>query len=292
MILAGVGFILIYPTAQRDLLAAAVVASFPLFAGTLGQRQDLALLLLIMGLGLTLRARGLAVAGGFVLALLAIKIHLFLLVPVALLMRREWRMLLGLVSSGVILAVVSFWAAGLGWVQEYLALISGPGVISDPAGKPNLHGVLAGVPHAGWWELGLGLAVLVGVGVAGRRNSFELAFAGGLLGSFLVSNHAYVHDCAVLIPGLVEMVTRMNGKRRWSTITGANDLASTAPYGRGSGSRVADVGRVLGWGVAVLLLTPFPYFLPPLLIHIREGVVPALLIAAALVALTPGESKA
>jgi hypothetical protein len=142
-----------------------------------------------------------------------------------------------------------------------VGLISDPGVISNPAGKPNLHGVLAGVAHAGWWEVGLGLAVVLGVVVAGRRNSFELAFSGALLGSFLVSNHAYLHDCAVLIPGLVEIATRV--KRQ--------------PLAR--------------W-LAVTLLTPFPYFLPPLLVHIREGVVPAVLIGCTLLALVKGERKA
>jgi hypothetical protein len=300
MILCGVGFVWIYPfgkeglhpavaggavtsDTRRSVLAAAVLCSLPLFAATLGQRQDLALVLLIIAIGLWLRGRGMEGAGGFVWALLAIKIHLFLLVPVALVMRREWRMLFGLASGGVVLVGISFWAAGAGWVRQYVGLISDPGVISYPAGKPNLHGVLAGVAHAGWWEVVLGLAVVLGVVVVGRRNSFELAFSGALLGSFLVSNHAYLHDCAVLIPGLVEIVSRVKRQPARPAVVRGAEMVRGGRNGWG----------ILAWGLAITLLTPFPYFLPPLLVHIREGVVPAVLIGCTLLALAAkGESKA
>ncbi len=283
MILAAVGFVLVYPVGgraplrdrrgsvsgsdavSRAVLAAAVAVSLPLFAATFGQRQDLALLLLIIGVSLWLRARGHETAAGFVLALLAIKIHLFLLLPVALLMRREWRMTFGLAGGGVALLGISFAIAGQGWVREYLALISNPGVISEPGGKPNLHGLVAGWPHAGAWEVFLSVLVVIATVFAARRWGFEIAFSAALLGSFLLSNHAYVHDCAVLIPGLVEIISRRQPAR---------------PAAR--------------W-LAIALITPLPYFLPPLLIPIREGVAPAILIAATLAALVPwgtGENKA
>jgi hypothetical protein len=134
---------------------------------------------------------------------------------------------------------------------------------------PNLHGLLEG-----WlgWEVALSLVVVAVVAVVGWRNGFELAFSGALLGSFLVSHHAYLHDCAVLIPGLVEIVTRM---RRQPARPAVLPWAAT-----------------VAWGLAVTLLTPFPYFLPPLFIHIREGLVPVLLILALLALLTRGENKA
>jgi hypothetical protein len=183
-------------------------------------------------------------------------------------------------------------------VREYLALISGPGVISDPGGKPNLHGLVAGWGHAGAWEVILSIAVVAAVVAVARRSGFEIAFSAGMLGSFLVSNHAYVHDCAVLIPGLVEIVSRRSPRQpaRPAVLRGEkglDDRASTASFGRGSLSGVAGNGAA--WGLAVTLLTPLPYFLPPLLIHIREGVVPAVLIGATLAALIPGskgENKA
>ncbi len=272
MVAAAMLFSLVYPTRHRVGLAAAAAVSLPLFAATLGQRQDVALLLLILALALRLRAGGRLFVAGMVLALLLVKFHLFLLVPIALLVQREWRMFVGLCVGGAILFGICF-GAGTHWPWAYIHVISSPVISPGGSGMPNLHGVLAGFPHAGWWELGLGLVVVLGVVAAGRRNGFELAFTGALLGSFLVSNHAYLHDCAVLIPGLVEIVTR----RRL-----------TAPFGRGSGSGIANLGGIL----AVTLLTPFPYFLPPLLVPIREGVVPAVLIGVTLLALVKGENKA
>lgn len=136
---------------------------------------------------------------------------------------------------------------------------------------PTLHGVLAGVSHAGAWELALGLIVVVGVVVAGRRNGFELAFSGALLGSFLISNHAYLHDCAVLIPGLVEVVTRTKRQAARPPAPPAQPAAAI---------------------LALTLLTPFPYFLPPMIAPIREGLVPAVLIAGLLGLLAKGETKA
>ena len=316
MILSAVGFVLVYPVGgraplrdhrgsvsgfdevvvSRAVLAAAVAVSLPLFAATLGQRQDIALLLLILGVSLRLRAGGDDTAAGFVLALLAIKIHLFLLLPVALVMRREWRMIFGLAGGGIALLGISFAVAGPGWVRQYLALIANPGVISDPAVKPNLHGLVAGWSHGVGWEVVLSVVVVAGVVAVARRSGFEIAFSAGMLGSFLVSNHAYLHDCAVLIPGLVEIAGRVRRQPgRPLNITRVEDRASTASFGRGSWSGSGDLGRGAAWGLAVTLLTPFPYFLPPLLIHIREGLAPAVLIAATLAALIPrgkGENKA
>ena len=261
MILSAVLFVLIYPTDRRAMLAAAVAVSLPLFAATFGQRQDLALLLLIIAVSLWLRKRGYETAAGFVLALLAIKIHLFLLLPVALVMRREWRMLFGLAGGGVALLGISFAVAGPGWVQEYLALISNPGVISDPGGKPNLHGLVAGWPHAGAWEVVLSVLVVIATVLAARRRGFEIAFSAALLGSFLMSNHAYVHDCAVLIPALVEigLASPRDSRQdrpphpggRWvvrglaGTLITPLPLFSAAlayPYKRGRGSRAPDRG--------------------------------------------------
>jgi hypothetical protein len=51
----------------------------------------------------------------------------------------------------------------------------------------------------------------------------------------------------------------------------------------------------MAWGLALTLITPLPYFLPALVIDIREGVAPAVLIGLTLVALIPrgkGENKA
>ena len=74
-----------------------------------------------------------------------------------------------------------------------------------------------------------------------------------MLGSMLLSRHSYLHDCAVLIPGLVEIICLVKSPvTRW---------------------------------LAIALLSPFPYFLPALLFEVRHGLVVVILIGATLASL-------
>lgn len=103
------------------------------------------------------------------------------------------------------------------------------------------------------WEIAASV-VVAGLVILAARGSFEIGFAGGLLGSFLVSNHAYLHDCAILIPGLVMILGEAKASR---------------------GLKPA----------VLLLLTPFPYFLLPMIVPVREGFAAAVLIGLTLLLL-------
>ena len=253
MILAAALIPMVYPTRYRAVLAVTVWTSLPLFAATIGQRQDLTLLLLILAIGLRLRAEDGRFAAGLVLSLLAIKIHLFLLVPAVLVVRREWRMASGLFAGGLALVGTCFVAAGKDWMSQYLTWMSAPNAIAGTLGMPTLHGVLAGSSHAMISEILLSVAAILVTLIAARRTEFELAFSASMLGSFLLSRHAYLHDCAILIPALFEICFRARG--------------------------------ALMRGMSIVMLTPFPYFLPALLLPIREGVFPVAMIAATSVGL-------
>jgi hypothetical protein len=249
IVVAALLFPFVYPRDQVPLAAAALV-SLPLAIATLGAEQDLSLMLLILACGMRLRSQARAFLAGLILSLLAIKINLILLVPVPLLLRREWRVLAGLVTGGGVLLAISFLAAGRGWIREWVEFVSKPGVRAGTLNMPNLHGVLDGVPHSAGWEMVLSAAAVIAVFLAARRASFEFGLAAAMLGSFLLSRHAYVHDCSILLPALVEVAIRARG---W-------------------------VARAL----AVTLITPFPYFLPPLIWDVRHGLPAAVLIAATL----------
>jgi Glycosyltransferase family 87 len=253
MILAAVLVPVVYPTRNQAALAVTVWTSLPLFAATIGQRQDLTLLLLILAIGLRLRAEERRFAAGLVLSLLAIKIHLFLLVPAVLVVRREWRMTGGILAGGLALVGTCFIAAGKDWMRQYLSWMSAPNAIAGTLGMPTLHGVLAGSSHAMISEILLSLAAVTVTLIAARRTKFELAFSAAMLGSFLLSRHAYLHDCAILIPALFEICLRARG--------------------------------ALMRGMSIVMLTPFPYFLPALLLPLREGAFPIAMIAATSVGL-------
>ncbi len=251
LVAASVMFAAIHPAPNRMGLAAATAISLPLAAGVIGIGQDVALLLLIWAVGLRLRDGGRAFTAGMMLSLILIKFHLFLLVPLFFLIRREFRLLAGFCTGAIALVALSF-AAGADWPREYIRVVSDPAISPGTTGMPNLHGLLFEIPHAVPLELILSALVTVAALGCARRCSFELALAAVILGSFLLSRHSYLHDCAIAIPGLVWIF--------WS------------------------MKNVAARALAATLLTPLPYFLPPLMMPIREGTVPAILIAATLAA--------
>jgi hypothetical protein len=118
---------------------------------------------------------------------------------------------------------------------------------------PNLHGVLDGVTGSAWIEAVLTICVVAMTFLAARQPRFSLALAATMLGGFLISRHSYLLDCAILIPGLVEIACLMK-----------------SPVAR--------------W-LAIALLSPFPYFLPALLFEVRHGLLVVILIGAILVSL-------
>jgi hypothetical protein len=182
-------------------------------------------------------------------SLLAIKFHLFFLLPIPFLLRRESRVLAGAATGGGILAAVSFAVAG-DWVPKYVRLISDTAVITGTINKPNLHGVLAGLAGSGVSEVVLSLVVIGVTLFAARNATFEISLAAAMLGSFLLSRHAFLHDCAILLPAHTYLAWRVRAV--WTR------------------------------AFAIALLTPFPYFLPPLMFEVRHGLAAAVLIAGTL----------
>jgi hypothetical protein len=68
---------------------------------------------------------------------------------------------------------------------------------------PNLHSLAANLPGRGFVEFFLSLTVIVMVWCTARRARFDVALAATLLGSILLTRHAYLQDCAVLAGSLV-----------------------------------------------------------------------------------------
>jgi hypothetical protein len=186
--------ILVHPANSR--LAFAAAMSFSPVLMTLVSGQDDALLCLVIVAGLHLRQRGKLVAAGVVLALLAVKFHLFLLLPVAFLITRELAVLRGMLLGGAGLLVASFAAGGWNWPARYVELLLNPMVNPVPESMPNIHGVLWAFPK---FELAATLLVAGVVILLARKFPMD-AVAITLLGSFLISFHAYSGDTVVLLP--------------------------------------------------------------------------------------------
>jgi hypothetical protein len=175
--------------------------------------QDIPFVLLFLALTLWLHEAGKPKLAGFVFSLCAMKFHLFLLTPVLIVGRRDWRFAAGFLGGGALLTVISFAAGGWSWPIEFLASASNPTFSPGVSAMPNLHGALSQLPGSVAWEALLSMTVILAAWVAARRASFKYAFACCLAGGLLLSHHSYLLDSAVLLPaGLVVLAS---SQRRW-----------------------------------------------------------------------------
>ena len=238
--LAALFFVSLYPGVQRRQFAIAGCWSLPLvFSITIG--QDVSFILLILAVTLRSHYAGNRLLGGFILSLCAIKFNLFVLLPLLFLGKREWRLAAGFSLGTILLLALSFLAAGPGWIRQYMALILDPAVDPNSPLMPNLHSLVAHIPGSGFVEVFLSLTVMVLVWCIVRRARFDVALAATLLGSILLTRHAYLQDCAILAGSLVTLFETL--------------------------------GSPLVRSCALVLLLPFAY----LFILIREGAVVAAL---------------
>jgi Glycosyltransferase family 87 len=165
---------------------------------------DVPLLLPAIGGFVLLTRRGRDFAAGLVLALCAIKFHLFVFVPLLLLLEKRWRILAGLCAGGVALAI----AGGITLIVPWVKLMFSPTITGIPVWKlspaPNIHGLVT--------VLGAGSAVeyLLMALVAGaflwlcfRVDNFELLLGVSLVCGLLVSFHSFTYDDLLLMPVLV-----------------------------------------------------------------------------------------
>lgn len=136
---------------------------------------------------------------GLILSLCAIKFHLFLLVPMALIIRHRWRALGGGVTGVAALTGLSFVAGGLSWPAAYWATLRNPEISSGMICMPNVRtlvyplvgdNVLTAIILAGV-VLALGVLAMV------KAPDDEFALACALVGGLLLGLHGGIHDCVI-----------------------------------------------------------------------------------------------
>jgi hypothetical protein len=199
MSVAALGaFLLLWRTKHRGLLAVACCWSFPL-SEALAKGQDDTFLLLWIALAVRCAAASPAIAGAF-LALGSMKYQLFLLVPLALAAGRLWRVLKGFAVTAAIIFALCFAAAGPGWIGGYAQMVLNPAVSPNADVMPNLHGLFAGWSFANVAEAAAAVFTAGAVWYIARRSDFQFGLAAAIIGSILVSHHAYNSDLVLLIP--------------------------------------------------------------------------------------------
>jgi len=211
LILSGIAFVFLWrpPGGNMNVLLASM--SFPVFAA-IANGQDTVFLLLILAVMMLLYRGDRKFLAGVVYSLCAIKFHLFLLTPLVIFGKREWRFARGFLSGGAVLAAISFAVAGWRWPIEFLESAVNPEFSPKTFDMTNLHGVMLNVPGGWALEIIVGLAIAAAVWVICRRTSFEYALAATLIGSYVLSIHAYLPDLAITLPAVLIVIAVSTAK--------------------------------------------------------------------------------
>jgi hypothetical protein len=192
--------------------------------------QDTPLLLAILGASVLLTRSERDVAAGLVLSLVAIKFHLFLFLPVLLVVKRRWRILGGGAAGTLLLIVYGLLVCGVDAARQYVNVLRDPWINPSATAMPNLHGLTAILGGDALLEIGLIAVVVAAFGWTLRQcDEYELLLAAGLVAGLLVAFHSGIADTLILLPAFVCVIR----------------TSSNVPL------RAASA----------LLLTPIPYFI-------------------------------
>lgn len=203
--------------------------SIPALAALCGG-QDTPFLLPILGASILLTRGNRDFWAGAVLSLLAIKFHLFLLVPLLLVMKRRWALLAGGAAGTAGLTFLGVAVCGVRALPEYMNVLLDPWINFTATAMPNLHGLAAVLPRGRVVEWTLVCVVmLLFVWMVTRTASYDILLAASLVCGQLLSFHSGVADTIVLLPAFVLVFS----------------ASSNVPL------------RVM----SALILTPVPYFL-------------------------------
>lgn len=204
----------------RDLIIWGVLF-FPV-AGSLIVGQDGLFLALCAAAVLIFAERNSDVCAGLSLALCTAKPHLFLLVPLAIIAQRRWKLLTSaMVSVGGLLLAGSL-AAGWDWLPRLMAIMTtlGGQVAGDALRRPSVFQF--GVNPA---TITVAVLLVIGFSLAiWRARNLQTGIALAIIGSILVAPHTAVYDLPVLLVAVPALGLASYG--RWLQIA----LLTPVPY--------------------------------------------------------------
>lgn len=185
--------------------------------------QDVVIVLALCAAGLFLDKTGKPWLAGLCLALCAIKFHLFVFTPLALLLHRKWRFAASAALGVAVEVAISFAVAGSAWPFEYAKFLQNPVLHPRNYLPPNLSSI-AGENAA----LGVVLTIVVAVVTiltCWRAKSFAAAFVICVFAGLLVVPHSYIQDCVLLllVPVFIEPASNLLRQL-------GNVLATPFPY--------------------------------------------------------------
>jgi len=171
--------------------------------------QDCIVLLLELLIAWTLMEKGKDGLAGLVLSLTLFKFHLFLLIPLAILLRRRWRLFGGYASGGATLALLSLVLAGPAGIRGYIELLTRKDLKTLSPSPEMMVGwnsiaVNLGLDYLWFKALLTAAGVALVVWSALKADSDLRWFWTAVIGSMMLSPHTYEYDLSsLLIPGLI-----------------------------------------------------------------------------------------
>jgi hypothetical protein len=180
-----------------------LICSLPAGASLLNG-QDVAFTFLALIAGAALYAKKQHFAAGLLWSLLAIKPHLFVFLPVILLLRRNWSVILGGVTGGAGLLAMSFLLSGPDWPQKLMTVLQQPALHAWQI-MPNIYVFGGDALQQSPTMLKL-CGVLTGAVLILALWQWEKRVGGWLPlfaippASILITTHVYVSDCVLIFP--------------------------------------------------------------------------------------------
>ena len=208
--------------------------------------QDIAFVTALLIAAFCAAERGRQVLCGVLLALLLCKFHLFLLMPMVLVVRREWRILAGYVPVALGAVAISAWMAS---PRAYLDFLNNPKLAAlnpSPELMVNVHAIAI---NFGLDFVLVRILLVLAVGGAAlaipRSAPLDRWFWAAVAGGLLISPHTFAYDVALLLAPILKTV-----------------CDSATPQG-------------IRW-IGICLLVPFVYFMSALPMPFSAG--PAILV--------------
>ena len=193
--------------------------SGPAFFG-IASGQDTSLMLALALAGYVLAERGEDRWAGAVWALMLIKFNLVLLLPLALLVTRRWRMLQGFSFAAAGLAAFSALVLGADGLRLYFQMLSSsefPKLNPTPELMINLQSLAAHLGMNGPAFLVMATIVVLGAGwIAMREAPLWRSLSATFVAALLVAPHVYAYNGALLL--LPTWLAIFQSTFRWTRI--------------------------------------------------------------------------
>ena len=194
---------------SRDYLGVLVCLAFPPYLFyTFLNGQPAAFGFFLLALAYFLQKRGAQFAGGLVLSLLSFKPTLLVFLGPMLLLTRQWKLLLGVITGAAVLGLISLWWAGIAGIKGYLQLlnmyshaVNSPTEIFQTYKYVDIGAALRLLfgPHASFRLALLSLILPVISFVWYRVGPQPVSWALAVVCGVLLNLYSPIYDCTLLI---------------------------------------------------------------------------------------------